>query len=171
MPTKEDPKAPWIKYRDDLVTQKTEIERTADKTVFAISTGAIGVSLAIIDKLIPPDNYRYVYFILAFSWLFLVISIIMQATSFIKIAKKIGSNISKIDTVLNAKSTEELSKADEEYRENWAKDNKDITNYGVWAIRLMVLGISLLVIFSFLSLYLRRDKTVEPCTHQTCINK
>lgn len=63
----------WKKYRDQLIAQKRDLEKLIDKTIFTVSSGAIGISLVIIDKLFPEGKHFYIFLIIALSWISLII--------------------------------------------------------------------------------------------------
>ncbi len=154
--------SPWRTYREDLITQKTNLEKDVDKTVFTISSGAIGISLVVLDKITLPTSFWYLYFILAVAWIFLVISLIFQTFSFIHTAKKIKDSIEKVGEIVSSGTIEGVRQKEDEYYDFWETENSTIDKKNKKSLRCMISGIASLLLFAFVGLMVREPKQIQP---------
>lgn len=149
---------PWQVYRDGLITQKIDLEKEIDKTVFTVSSGAIAISLTIVDKLAPPESFKWFYFVLALGWLTLVISLIMQSLSYYAIAKKIRESILKVEDIINSETTNDLEIYQDKYYDYWKVQNKSIDKMNSWSLGTMIGGVIFVLTFAILSVSFRQVK-------------
>ena len=148
----------WKNYREQLISQKIDLEKQIDKTVFSISSGAIGISLIVIDKLYPSRNNYYIFSLIGLAWISLIISLIYQCYSFLKTSKSIKNSITKVEEIVQSETIEEAIKKEEKYYHDWQEKNKQIDKVNRNAFRSMIVGIILLLLFSFLCLFSKVQK-------------
>ncbi len=124
-------KTQWRDYRGSLDLQKIDSEKTADKTIFFLATGTIGISLTIIDNFFVSN--KCFYFILIIGWLCLMASIIIQAISYLVASNRLSITIDKVDEVLESGDDESFIRSEKNVHEN-VKSSNVIISYGTkWA--------------------------------------
>ena len=149
-------KSQWRDYRGSLDLQKIDTEKTADKTIFFLATGTIGISLTILDKFFVSN--KCFYFILIIGWLCLMASIIIQAISYFIASKRLSITIDKVDEVLESCDDDTFIKSEKNVHENVESSNI-IISYGTkWAFFLMILGICLVLLFTIVVITTKNPK-------------
>lgn len=149
----------WKNYREQLISQKRDLEKQIDKTVFSISSGAIGISLIVIDKLFPAGNNYYILPFIGLAWISLIISLIYQCYSFLKTSKSIKNSITKVEEIVQSETLEQAIEKEEEYYSDWQGKNMKIDKYNKNAFRFMIFGIIFLLLFSSLCLFSRVQRS------------
>lgn len=152
----------WKKYREALIEQKLDLDKQIEKILFSVSTGAIGVSIAFLDKISPSDEYSLLYIILGSGWLCLVVSIVLQFISYRQTLQKINSSISKVEEIADTKTFEDALLKEEEYYKDWRNNNRKIDKENRRSYYFMISGISFILIFAFISLFYKQEKKPEP---------
>lgn len=160
-PIDEECLSPWRDYRNGLITQKNDLEKDIDKTVFTVSSGAIAISLTIVDKLAPSNSYKWFYFVLAVGWLTLVISLILQSLSYFATAKKIRESILKVENIINSETTNDLEIYQDKYYDYWKAQNKSIDKMNSWSLGTMIGGVILVLSFAILSVSFKEEKATS----------
>jgi len=164
---------PWKRYRDDIINQKLDLEKQIDKTVFAISSGALGISLAFLDKFSPPIEFKYLYFLLGFGWLCLVVTLIIQLFSFVSTAEKIKDSISKAEDIITSDTVTSFEANENGFYESWKAKNRKIDMLDKSSFWSMIIGIVVILLFAFISLFLKEKpaKTISELNNKALINK
>jgi hypothetical protein len=135
----------WREYRNFLDSQKIDIEKTADKIIFLIASGSIGLSITFLDKITISN--KWLFLILLFSWGFLVYSIFIQAKSHIIASRKILEVIDKVDDVLLSTDEDSFFKSQSVTHKNVSEKNNEIRNNTEQAFKFMIIGISFMLVF------------------------
>jgi hypothetical protein len=151
----------WKKYRETLIEQKLDLDKQIEKTVFSISSGALGISLAFLDKISPASKYPWVYFFLGLGWAGLVLSLILQSLSFYRTSKKITKSISQVEEIVETESLEDAMKKEDEYYINWKVYNTKINKENNISYYSMIGGIFFILLFAFISLFIKEEKKSE----------
>lgn len=152
---------PWKTYRETLGTQKIDIEKQVDQTVFTISSGTIGLSLAILDKISPSPQFNWLFWILGLGWLLLSTSLILQAVSMWKAAKKISTTIENVEELVQATSPNEFYSKQEVFYDTFQNANNTIDRINFASLLCMLLGILATLVFAFSSVLVRESKDDE----------
>ena len=151
----------WETYRAALVSQKLELEKDIDKTVFTISSGAIGISLAVLDKIAPPAKYSFFYIALGIGWSLLIISLLYQVLSYVGTAKKIKVSISRTDDIISSQTLEEVGPKEDDFRAFWTNQNNIIDRDNKISFGMMLSGIFFVLLFAFFGFIAKEDKTIQ----------
>ena len=146
----------WREYRSSLDLQKIDTEKTADKTIFFLSTGTIGLSLTILDKFFVSN--KCFYFILIIGWLCLMASIIIQAISYFFASKRLAITIDKVDEVLESYDNDSFIESEKNVHKDVESSNVIISSGTKLAFYLMILGICLVLLFTIVVITNKNQK-------------
>ncbi len=152
-------KTEWRNYRSSLDLQKIDIEKTADKTIFLIASGSIGLSITFLDKIAISNKWWFL--ILLFSWFLLVYSIFIQAKSHIIASKKILEAIDKVDDVLLSNDQDSFLGAQSVTHEHVSEKNNEIRINTERAFKFMIIGISLMLLFFSIVILTSKSEQIE----------
>jgi len=146
----------WREYRSSLDLQKIDTEKTADKTIFFLATGTIGLSLTILDKFLVSN--KCFYFILIIGWLCSIASIIIQAISYFFASKRLAISIDKVDEVLESYDDDSFIESEKNVHEDVKSSNVIIGSGTKWAFSLMIVGICLVLLFTIVVILTKNSK-------------
>ena len=138
----------WEDYRSSIYEQQTKSHDSFEKAMTFITSGALGLTLAFHDKIVPVENIQYVIFI-AVGWTFLsatsfvnlvstfvpAVPYIVNLVSHYKSSKSLNKCADEIDKVISYKITFE------EYNLRLEKRNKVIDLLNKITIWLLAIGL------------------------------
>ncbi len=137
-PTDETYAAALLKHREILFEQVSNQLQTFDKTILGVSSGALGISIAFVDKFSGPDP---VFTVLLFaSWISFATSICFNIISNLTSSHDALTEIRKIDNCLRT-STEYLDER------NLFRRSTEYLNYA--ALVLFFIGVLLLALHAY----------------------
>jgi hypothetical protein len=129
------------KTTTDIDRIRLENDISFNKNTTLVSTGALVLSVGFIEKLIPISTSSSL-FLLYFSWLFFVSSLLINLISFL-IGSEFGNKLSIDENKNNI--------TDEEYNTRVIKHNKLINNFNWSIFGILCLGILSLILFIFIN--------------------
>lgn len=133
----QDKRNEYLKEREILVHLEMEAYRNFDKILLTLSSGAIALSVAFIDKV----YYMFLYLII-FSWILWLVSIFLQLISLFITPKAMREEI----IILNEQYKDDLK----EPRKNKYSGKPSLLTF--WALATFGLGTLLFIIFIILNL-------------------
>ena len=136
----------YLTFRKDLITSENESSKNLDQAVITIASGAIGLSVAFIEKLSARPPIQPLW--LELSWSSLTLSLGLVLISFYT-SKRSYTRHTKIWDEIYEATRQKKSIADINKRNVW-KIVTECLNFS--APFLLVLGISCLLWFSFVNL-------------------
>jgi len=84
------------KYREWLVQAEHMATRDYDKAILTLSSGALGISIAFVSKLVP-HPYALTLFFLGFAWIALVLSLLSTLISLLTSQIGLRKTIEQVD--------------------------------------------------------------------------
>ena len=126
------------KYYQEAINKS---EDDFEKNLIYLSSGALGLTLIFIEKIVPPQNSIYL-FLLILGWVLLTVTLGINLVSHLISKKYIQKSQSEFDDCIHLKIT-----WDEHY-ENSLKRNKNIDIINWVSLGLFILGIISIVIYT-----------------------
>jgi anaerobic C4-dicarboxylate transporter len=126
------------KYYQEAINKS---EDDFEKNLIYLSSGALGLTLIFIEKIVPPQNSIYL-FLLILGWVLLTVTLGINLVSHLISKKYIQKSQSEFDDCIHQKIT-----WDEHY-ENSLKRNKNIDIINWVSLGLFILGIISIVIYT-----------------------
>lgn len=142
----------WEEYRQALYIQKAKSDDHFEKAVTFITSGALGLTLAFHDKIVPAENAVFV-FLIAIGWTLLVTTLFVNLISHYQSSKSTDDSIDEIDGILEYKITYLI------FQQNLTKRNRRIDNVNKASI--ILLGTGLLFVIIYVSLNIHYGKTKQ----------
>lgn len=147
-------KLAWLEYRKEVCVNQEKSQDDFEKYINLIASGALGLTVTFIDKIVPIDQATYIW-IIATGWVLLAVTLLVNLYSHHKSAKFSAQTISQIDS--------------EEYemvQETTINCNKEINGYNKLSLYSLFCGIILIIIFVTINIYNMSDKEREKQRHQ-----
>lgn len=130
----------WKDYRDSLSELKSKSDDDFEKYINYISAGGLGLTVTFIDNIVPLKEACNIW-VIAIGWILLTTTLLLNLYSHYKSSK---FSADAIDDVDNKVPFDVIIK-------NRNKQNKIITNYNIWSLRTLILGIIFVIAFVILN--------------------
>jgi len=133
----------WKNFRKEILENKSKSDDDFEKYITFISSGALGLTLVFIEKIVPLKN-AIVIWLLALGWFTLAFTLILNLYSHYLSSKYSAQSI---DDIYNEIKYDKLEK-------NINKRNKRIEHLNRLSIVLLLIGILCILTFSTINIYI-----------------
>lgn len=133
----------WKNFRKEILENKSKSDDDFEKYITFISSGALGLTLVFIEKIVPLKNAIFIW-LLALGWFTLAFTLILNLYSHYLSSKYSAQSI---DDIYNEIEYEKLEK-------NINTRNKTIEFLNILSIILLLIGILCILIFSTVNIYI-----------------
>jgi hypothetical protein len=128
--------AEWKEFRKSVFENKIKSEDDYEKYITLISSGALGLSITFIEKIVPLNNATEKW-ILIVGWIQLTVTLFISLLSHFYSRRYSEKTIEDVDNYLEY----------ELISENITRRNKSLENFNLLTITTLFLGIISIVIF------------------------
>lgn len=132
----------WLEYRKSLLEQKSKSDDDFEKYITFIASGALGLTLTILNKITPIDFAVYIWLV-ATGWVLLALTLLINLLSHFLSSKYTNKSIDEIDENIDYASL----------KEKLHKRNKIINNLNSGSIFLLIAGVMFILIYVILNLF------------------
>lgn len=133
----------WKNFRKEILENKSKSDDDFEKYITFISSGALGLTLVFIEKIVPLKN-AIVIWLLALGWFTLAFTLILNLYSHYLSSKYSAQSI---DDIYNEIKYDKLEN-------NINKRNKRIEHLNRLSIVMLLIGILCILTFSTINIYL-----------------
>jgi len=148
----------YTAQREKLNASSLEAAGRYDRAFLTISTGALAVSVAFIDK-IAPNPESWTLYILVPGWIVLLVSISMQLLALASSQNATSEQIRILDDQYSKYllSDDPEKAVSEGYVEPENHYVKRTARLNIWSQVLLIIGVVLILAFSSVNIYLKRE--------------
>lgn len=162
-------------YRDLLEELRQKSEEAYDKTVLTLASGALGLSIAFLDKIVPPGEAAYRW-LLYLSWSFWVLALLLAVASFALSSLSMSRAIDEYDARSDSAAADASSNGHHPTAGSWssARINTITISASFFAGIFLLLGVCTMVLFAIMNVersYAMADKLVPGGTSREKLEK
>ncbi len=147
----------YLEERAIYIELQKNSSNLLDKYLLAIGMGALLLSVTFIEKIVPQPQ-AWTLYILLFSWVLLIASVLLTLISFYTSEKAIRKTIEILDLEYGAEAGDKIDDNN--------KYSKITERLNFFSIASLILGIVLLTVFSFLNIKYKVNIENEKSNHK-----